>query len=45
MRNYRYYKIDRFFLREVAPRALRAQHRLAGPAILGTEILYVDSTL
>lgn len=33
-------KIDRFFFRE-APGARGAQHRLAGPAILGTEILYI----
>lgn len=42
---FRYCKIDRFFFREAAPRVRGAQHRLAGPAILGTEILYTDSAL
>lgn len=36
---FRYCKIDRFFFREVPPCARGAQHRLAGPAILSTEIL------
>lgn len=38
MEAYRYCKINKCFFREVAPHALGAQHRLAGPAILGTEI-------